>query len=303
MIVEPTSPPSLKAIHSLERRSKHLRNKLLSHTAARKYYTRSYLVASNLRQQSSRILAGAGLTGALLISPVGINSDTPAKPVTEQSSLALTVSESLSRSLQSLTPHTPTNLSPEQSIQIEQAIYDSLGIKVKAELEGQRLNHQVGFVGYEQHLQRYPGDSAADHDEEQVAGIAPGLGAWGYFSSDRSHFTTTDYLREKYYSVAQTHLLPNWNQDFRHLREWYKYRKILLVNPVNGKAVVTVLGDAGPAEWTGKQFGASPEAMKALDLHAGSRKGLILFLFVDDPNNLVPLGPVTEPYLLNINNA
>ena len=63
--------------------------------------------------------------------------------------------------------------------------------------------------------------------------------------------------------------------------------------------MVTALGDAGPAEWTGKQFGASPESMKVLDLHKGSRKGLVIFLFVDDPDNLVPLGPLSTPYILD----
>jgi len=132
------------------------------------------------------------------------------------------------------------------------------------------------------------------HDDEQIAGIAPGKGAWGYFAPTQQDFTTQDYLREKYYSVAQTLYLPNWNQDFRYLRDWYKYRKILVVNPANGQAVVTVLADAGPANWTGKQFGGSPETMKELDLHKGSRKGLVLFLFIDDPDNLIPLGPVSS---------
>lgn len=65
---------------------------------------------------------------------------------------------------------------------------------------------------------------------------------------------------------------------------------MIMINPLNGQAVVGVLGDAGPANWTLKQFGASPEAMKALKLHKGPRKGLVLLLFVDDPDNTIPLG-------------
>ena len=56
--------------------------------------------------------------------------------------------------------------------------------------------------------------------------------------------------------------------------------------------MVCDVGDAGPAEWTGKQFGGSPEVMKELNLHQGPRKGLVLMLFVDDQNNEVPLGPI-----------
>ena len=65
-----------------------------------------------------------------------------------------------------------------------------------------------------------------------------------------------------------------------------------MINPDNGTACVVVVGDAGPAQWTGKQFGGSPEVMKALDLHEGYHKGKVILAFVDDPENKVPLGPV-----------
>jgi len=248
-----------------------------------------------LREQSKNLLASAGLTGALLFSPSNLEKlHLPAIPASISITHSQSLESSLKKSLSTIVPHYPTELDENQAKQIESAVKVSTGIEAKAILEGQKLNHQVGYVGYEQHLQRFPGDYLGLHDDEQVAGIAPGLGAWGYFTKSKSAFTTQDYLREKYYSVAQTLYLPNWNSDFVKLRDWYKYRKILIVNPLNGRAVVTVLGDSGPAKWTGKQFGASPEAMKALDLHLGPRKGLVVFLFVDDPNDQIPLGPVTS---------
>ena len=277
------------AIANLEKRSNLLRKDLLKHKKAKKFYTKSTLLAYDLRQKSTQILAGAGLVGTLLATPVGSLVTGPTLQVRQQD-----LQQSLASNLTPITPHKPTKLSNNQAREIEQKIQETLGISTKAVLDGQTLNHQVGYIGYEQHLRRYPGDSINQHDEEQTAGIAPGKGAWGYFAGSRQEFTTQDYLREKYYSVAQTLYLPNWNQDFRFLRDWYKYRKILVVNPVNGQAVVTVLADAGPANWTGKQFGGSPETMKELNLHKGSRKGLVLFLFVDDPDNLIPLGPVTS---------
>lgn len=298
MILEPTSKKHSGALRSLELRSARMHHQLHSHKAAKKFYTKSYLVAHEFREKSAKLLAGVGITGALMLSPLNLPPDTlPSHQEIASTDVAL--SGLLSGSLQSVTPHIPTKLEPDQAKIIEDIIERNTGIKTKAVLEGQSLNHQVGFIGYEQHLQRFPGDSLDQHDDEQIAGIAPGLGGWRYFAPEKSRFTTTDYLREKYYSVAQLHLLPNWNSDYPKLSPWYKYRKILIVNPQNGKAVVTAMGDAGPAEWTGKQFGASPEAMKVLDLHKGPRKGLVLFLFVDDPDNLVPLGPLSTPYTLD----
>ncbi|MEK7470389.1 MAG: hypothetical protein AAB622_00045, partial [Patescibacteria group bacterium] len=71
----------------------------------------------------------------------------------------------------------------------------------------------------------------------------------------------------------------------------YKYRKVLIVNTVNGNAVVSDIADSGPAAWTGKHFGGSPEVMNYL---GGSRykKGPVVIFFVDDSENKVPLGPV-----------
>lgn len=283
-----------QAIANLEKHSQQLHKELLKNKTAKKFYTRSTLLAHHLRQKSAQLLTGAGLVGTILATPM--TSDIPPVHGTAITANSLHTQQDLQQKLAAITPHQPTNLETEQAEKIEKAIQEVLGVTAKAELEGQSLNHQVGYVGYEQHLKRYPSDGLAQHDDEQVAGIAPGLGAWGYFAPSKAEFTTQDYMREKYYSVAQTLYLPNWNSDFKFLRDWYKYRKILIVNPANGQAVVTALGDAGPAEWTGKQFGASPEAMKALDLHLGPRKGLVLFLFLDDPDNLVPLGPLNQPF-------
>jgi hypothetical protein len=112
-------------------------------------------------------------------------------------------------------------------------------------------------------------------------GMAPGLGGWGYVPADK----------EKWYAVVQTLYLPDWAKRQPYLSNWYKFRKVLIVNTMNGNAVVADIADAGPAAWTGKQFGGSPEVMNYL---GGPRykKGPVVLFFVDDPKNQVPLGPV-----------
>ena len=281
-----------------KRQTFNLRNLKRKSVHAKTLLDKGRLTATHLRHRSAQILASAGLTGALLLSPI-----TPDQSTASPTAKVLTshnTKDALKQGLAPVTPHYPTKLDEASAEKIEKVITSQTGIPVKAVLEGQSLNHQVGYVGYEQHLKRFPGDDLALHDDEQIAGIAPGLGAWGYFAPSKDSFTTEDYLREKWYSVAQTLYLPDWNTNFRYLRDWYKYRKILIVNPANGEAVVTVLGDAGPAQFTGKQFGASPETMKELNLHKGPRKGLVIFLFIDDPEDKIPLGPVDQK--IDINN-
>ena len=126
---------------------------------------------------------------------------------------------------------------------------------------------------------------------EKDEGMAPGRGAWGYFASSKSDLSKEGVEREKWYAVVQTLYLPDWKTRLPYLRDWYKYRKVLIVNTTNGNAVVADIADSGPAAWTGKHFGGSPEVMNYL---GGSRykKGAVVVFFVDDPENKVPLGPV-----------
>ena len=104
--------------------------------------------------------------------------------------------------------------------------------------------------------------------------------------------TTQDSAREKYYIAVQTFLSPGFDQRFAEYRDFYKYRKMLVVNPQNGKAVVTDVGDAGPSPSTGKQLGGSPEVMQYLQRVDGAQKGPVLYFFINDPDNKVPLGPI-----------
>lgn len=263
---------------------------------AAKYLKDQGLLPAGLKERTTRLLAGATLAGSLLLSPLRTEPTLLEKPAEERMKLGLVTSEEMKKILaQRLTPLMPEiigKLTPEEEEKICGVIEDVLGVDVCANLEGHELNHAYAWTGYEQHLYRYPGDELEQHDEELVAGIAPGLGAWGYFCSSRGEMVEKDLLREKYYVAVQTLYLPEWSTQSEELYQWYKYRKMMMINPENGTACVVVVGDAGPADWTGKQFGGSPEVMKALDLHLRMRKGKVLLLFVNDPEDRVPLGPI-----------
>lgn len=196
----------------------------------------------------------------------------------------------------------PSEVRPLDSKE-EQNVLDILskdfGFSVKAQLNNIRLNRNYGLIGGEQHLYRYPGDNLYAHADNSSdwamygdAGIAPGLGAWGYFAHSKEEFKEIDKERERYYLAIQTFLAPGFAEDFARYRDFFKFRKMLVVNPKTGQAVVAVIGDAGPSEWTGKHLGGSPEVMEILGLAKGPRKGAVLYFFIDDPKNEIPLGPV-----------
>ena len=98
---------------------------------------------------------------------------------------------------------------------------------------------------------------------------------------------------EKYYIAVPTFLSKDFNSRFTEYRDFYKYRKMLIVNPNNGRAIVVDIADAGQAESTGKQLGGSPEVMHYLERFDGSLKGPVLYFFINDPDDKINLGPVT----------
>ena len=191
----------------------------------------------------------------------------------------------------------PLNLEEEQKVM--EVLDRTFGMSVKAEMSGIRLNTQYGFIGQEQHLARFPGDNIYSHfdtpeDQQRYLkyGMAPGLSAWRYFADSKETMTKEDSDREKYYIAVQTFLAPGFNENRSRYVEFFKYRKMLVVNPENGKAMIVDVADAGPAEWTGKHLGGSPEVMSYLERYDGSQKGPVLYFFIDDPEDKLKLGPI-----------
>lgn len=264
-----------------------------------KFFKERGIDLDRIRQHSAKVIATGALTGTLLFAPpIAPNGLPPVAQVIKnlgdmKNPETTPPQEDLLNKMKSLLPKKigPIDRSTEKSL--EQVFQNYIGVPAKATLEGEHLNTTYGYIGAEQHLSRYPGDSMSSHPKMPTLdeGMAPGLGAWGYFAPSKNALTPELAADEKWYAVVQTLYLPDWNTRQPYLRDWYKYRKVLIVNTVNGNAVVADIADSGPAAWTGKSFGGSPEVMNYL---GGPRykKGPVVVFFVDDPNNQIPLGPV-----------
>jgi hypothetical protein len=255
-----------------------------------KFFAEKGLDLSRIREHSAKIITTGALTGTLLFTPPGIAQGVPAlanivKNISsfEGVSSSIPQQETLLSSIKQILPQKVGALDRIQEKTLEKVFKEIMGIDTKANLEGEQLNNTYGYIGAEQHLARYSGDSMAVHPKvtQLDEGMAPGLGAWGYVPADK----------ETWYAVVQTLYLPDWAKRQPYLRDWYKHRKVLIVNTINGNAVVAAIADSGPAAWTGKHYGGSPEVMNYLG-GARYKKGPVVLFFVDDPKNQVPLGPV-----------
>lgn len=260
----------------------------------------------NLREAGARKVATGALAGLMVFSPVsGLASPTAeANPSNHGNIISITSVEDagykMAHALKEVLPAGHTNLTPEQESSVSQVIADTLNVRALPEIEGRRLNKTFGLIGAEQHLYRYPGDNILDHAQTPTdfamygrSGIAPGLGAYGYWTKSKESLTPQMVEQEKWYVVAQTFLAPGFKENPNATAKFFKYRKFLVINPDSGQAVVGDLGDAGPAEFTGKSFGGSPEVMHYLGYGGGPRKGRVIFYFLDDPQDKIPLGPIS----------
>jgi hypothetical protein len=194
-------------------------------------------------------------------------------------------------------------LTAEEEAKVAAVVQANFGIKAVSELEGVTLNHQRGIVAGEQHLPLYPGDSIGNFYKNRITGqladptahltgMVPGLPSWGYFTNSAKTVTKQDVDREQWYIAAQTFLAPGFRENPNKLYNFFKYRKMIMINPDTGMAVVVDIGDAGPSPSTGRSFGANNPVLMATGL-GRQRTGQVMVLFVDDPTDSIPLGPLT----------
>lgn len=279
-----------------------------SHNHASTWLQTKALDVEDFRQKSQHLLAVGTLAGTMAMHGQPVDAQVMQRLMQDQAqdnknqAVAAAVSqeerEEVLNKLEQVVKQPPGHLPREDELYIEQQMSDMLGFPVAVELEGNRLNHSIMIMGGEQHLRRFPTDSLNQHDAFLEAGIAPGRGAFGWFT-ENGELTEKAIQREKYYFAVQTLYLPNWNTDWHYLKDWYKFRKMIVINPAERIAVVGVVGDAGPAQWVKKQSGGSPEIIREGKIWSPKSRGRVYMMFVDDPTDSIPLGVIDLNQLPN----
>lgn len=284
-----------------------LKNKLESRNKSlKKQLLKKHKDAFEWTQNNIKQLAAGAFGSILLLTSPAIQLLEKPDQVTVYDSRFADISQRMFviNDIKPYLPDTVGPLIPMQEEKIASILSSYYGVTVVPEINGMRLNTTYGYIGLEQHLKRYPGDSiedmvAQDPEAAQFAknGLAPGLGSFGYFVKSKAELTQKDINREKYYIAVQSFMAPNFSERRREYMNFLRYRKMLLVNPQNGKAIVADIADSGPAVWTGKHLGGSPEVMHHLERVDGKSKGGVLYFFIVDPEDKIPLGPI-EPVKL-----
>ncbi len=159
------------------------------------------------------------------------------------------------------------------------------------ELEGVPLPAYSGKVGREQHLCLTTGrEPAATHyaisrtPPEAQNGMAweegggSGFGAWGKAAPVED---------ERFYVCMRWNYTDLHGQAVLASKDWYYRKRLIVMNPATGRRVCASIIEYGPAPWTDRVSGLSPEAM--LVLGADTDDGLV-YRWAQDQST--PLGPI-----------
>lgn len=148
-------------------------------------------------------------------------------------------------------------------------------------LEGYGIPAITGRTGREQHLYLDVDEANAGRTEGSAGihyfrsgtpsyaqnGQAGGYGAFGSASSPASVAQERYYINMRWgycewYDEGGTTHTRNCSSTAKN---WHRHKKVVVMNPANGRQLIASVEEAGPAIWTGRVSGLSPEAMYELD--------------------------------------
>lgn len=148
-------------------------------------------------------------------------------------------------------------------------------------LEGYSIPATSGKTAREQHLYLDVDEAAQGRTDASAAihyyrsgtpsasqnGMAGGYGAFGSGGSPAS----TD--QERYY-INMRWSYCDWYEEggstytrncSTAAKNWHRHKKVVVSNPANGRTLIASVEESGPAIWTGRVSGLSPEAFAELD--------------------------------------
>lgn len=184
----------------------------------------------------------------------------------------------------------PGKIEETSLLYLEQQLSDLLGCNLVGALEGHELPFHTGVVRAEAHCKRFPADTLEEHDRFFEAGLRTTRSYFGWFMTNNS-LTPQAQLKERYSVSLPLHLLQDWNDDA--VQRWYAFRKVVLLNPFDQRAVVSCIGDVYFGGTLKYQLGGSPELIREGLIWSPTAQGKVCVLFIDDPDDQVPLGPLS----------
>lgn len=185
----------------------------------------------------------------------------------------------------------PGHIAAESQLYLEQQLSDLLGMSVMGSLDDHELPFHTGTIESEAHRRRFPSDELPAHRQFPEAGLRNTRSFFGWFITDNALSDLAEQ-RERYTLSLPLAYLPQWSTAADALKAWYKYRKVIVINPFDARAVVACIGDVTFSQALRYQFGGSPELIREGMFWSPACQGRACVLFIDESFREVPLGPL-----------
>lgn len=175
----------------------------------------------------------------------------------------------------------PAPLDVQLGLYLEQQIAELTGVEVTTVLETHQLPQQMGIIKSLPHQKCHPTDTLTAHIHVLEAG----------FSEKRSRYGWQYDQNDEYSLSLPLMQFPIPEGERETYKQWYKYRKMLVINPIERKAVVAKVTDIQFFPSHKYQFGGSPELIRAVRAWSPQSLGRVLLFYIPK-NNTHPCGPV-----------
>jgi hypothetical protein len=180
----------------------------------------------------------------------------------------------------------PQQQSEDTRLYLEQQLADILGFPIATEVRGFRLPHTVATL-----QKQAPWRTDPQTPNPQGVQSLSSLKPRSFYGSFRgSQLTSSQALEIATYGISlPLHLTEKWQQDPFVTSNWFRYKQVLLVNPVESVAVVCALADVYSDPVVRYQGAAAPAVICEGLVWSQTTHGTVLLYFVDTPQR-VPFG-------------
>lgn len=175
----------------------------------------------------------------------------------------------------------------EERLYLEQQISDLTGINVTTNLDGYNLPHTTVKFRSDAHQRTNFADILNNHPQFHEAGLNKKRSVFGW-SNQNGHESTK---MEEFFIVLPIYLIKAWQTDLPSLVNWFKYRKVLVINPFTQLAAVACVSDVGPSHLQRSQALCSPELSHLLRLWQPGLQGRACLFLIEHSEN-IPYGQV-----------
>lgn len=177
----------------------------------------------------------------------------------------------------------------EERLYLEQQLGDLTGLNVVYELNGYSLPHTTVKMQARSHQRTSFDDQVANHQPYSEALLEQKRSLFGWINSEKSPPT----LPETYGLTLPLFILESWQKNQQITLEWFKYRKVLVINPFRKVAAIAQITDIGPAHLQRYQALCSPELGRVTQVWFPGNQGRACLFLLDQAE-------ASEPGLINI---